>query len=74
MTLTFVKVSVFIDVAELHELYPFGFHVSLEQPPEAFYKKGALKKFFRIHLKTPAWSLFFNKMRLRHRWFRMNFA
>ena len=45
MTLAFVKLSVFIDVDGWHELYPIRFHVSLEQPPEAFYKKGALKKF-----------------------------
>ena len=51
MTLTFVKLSVFIDVDGWHELYPIRFHVSLEQPPEAFYKKGALKKFWKIHLK-----------------------
>ena len=54
MTLTFVKLSVFIDVDGWYELYPIRFHVSLEQPPEAFYKKGALKKFWKIHLKPTA--------------------
>ena len=53
MTLTFVKLSVFIDVDGWHELYPIRFQVSLEQPPEAFYKKGPLKKFYKICLKPP---------------------
>ena len=30
----------------------------LKQPPDVFYKKAILKKFYNIHRKTPAESLF----------------
>ena len=55
-----------------------------KQPPVAFSKKGVLKKFLTIHLKTPLLGSYFNrvsglravtllKKRLQHRCFQVNF-
>ena len=55
-----------------------------KQPPEGFRKKGVLKKFHKIHLKTPVLESYFNsisclrvvtilKKRLQHRCFQVNF-
>ena len=55
-----------------------------KQPPEGFHKKGVLKKFHKIHLKTPVLESYFNgvsglkavtllKKRLQHRCFQVNF-
>ena len=45
-----------------------------KQPPEVLYKKGALKSFAKLTGKHLCLSLVFNKMRLRHRCFPVNFA
>ena len=56
-----------------------------KQPPEGFYKKGALKKFHKVHLKTPVLESLFNrvpglmpatllKKRLQRRCFQVNFV
>ena len=56
-----------------------------KQPPEGFYKKGALKKFHKAHLKTPVLESLSNrvpglmpatllKKRLQHRCFQVNFV
>ena len=55
-----------------------------KQPLEGFSKKGVLKKFRKIHLKTPGLESYFNrvsglrvvtllKKRLQHRCFQINF-
>ena len=56
-----------------------------KQPPQGFCKKGVLKKFHKIHLKTPVLESLFNrvlgmrhatllKKRLRHRCIYVNFV
>ena len=56
-----------------------------KQPPEGFCKKGVLKKFNKIHQKTPVSESLFNrflglrpaillKKRLQHRCFHVNFV
>ena len=56
-----------------------------KQPPQGFCKKGVLKKFHKIHLKTPVLESLFNrvsglrpaillKKKLQHRCFQVNFV
>ena len=56
-----------------------------KQPLQRFCKKGVLKKFHKIHLKTPVSESLFNRLsglrpasllkkRLQHRCFQVNFA
>ena len=56
-----------------------------KQPPQGFCKKGVLKKFHKVHLKTPVLESLFNrvsglrpvillKKKLQHRCFQVNFV
>ena len=56
-----------------------------KQPPEGFCKKGVLKKFHKVHLKTPALASLFNRVsglrsatllknKLQHWCFQVNFV
>ena len=83
----------FIEVAQVIqkiEIFSFNINIAIfqvlkKQPPEGFCKKSVLKKFRKIHQKTPVLDSLFKrfsglrpgtllKKRLQHRCFQVNFV